>query len=380
MIVKTHITFVQRVAIASIAFVVTVVCLSASATAANAQFGPITFSGGDTFVSEEADQIGGGTVYYEAPTAEDDDGFVDVNCDYASPSVFDIGTTTVTCSATNADSYEEIYIDIEVTDTISPDLDISSTSFGTYEATSLGGAFVNFTLPQATDIADPDPVVECLPYTGSIFPLGVTIVSCSASDESGNVDLEDYTLTVVDTTAPVFNGSPTNVEVEANDATGGVVNYTPPTATDIVDGVRTSTCTPASGSRFALGTTNVTCSASDAAGNSTSTSFNVKVVPGVTGFAIANLKRSGKRKLAVALNVPVGGTITLTATGPKSVVLASKRITPSTTGPVKAKLTLSAKALKKITKKSFKLKLTATIKSQGGSSKTFTGSVKIRKS
>jgi hypothetical protein len=48
-------------------------------------------------------------------------------------------------------------------------------------------------------------------------------------------------------------------------------------ATDSVDGVRPVACTPSSGSTFALGTTPVTCSASDAHGNTTSGSFAIAV-------------------------------------------------------------------------------------------------------
>jgi hypothetical protein len=43
----------------------------------------------------------------------------------------------------------------------------------------------------------------------------------------------------------------------------------------LVDGALTPTCVPASGSSFALGTTLVTCSATDGAGNTASASFSV---------------------------------------------------------------------------------------------------------
>jgi hypothetical protein len=49
------------------------------------------------------------------------------------------------------------------------------------------------------------------------------------------------------------------------------------TATDNV-GVVSLTCSPASGSTFGLGTTTVTCTAMDVAGNTASASFNVTVI------------------------------------------------------------------------------------------------------
>ena len=61
-------------------------------------------------------------------------------------------------------------------------------------------------------------------------------------------------------------------------ASGATVTYTLSTATDNVDGTDAVSCTPASGSMFALGTTTVTCNAHDAAGNNaTPTTFKVIV-------------------------------------------------------------------------------------------------------
>ena len=57
---------------------------------------------------------------------------------------------------------------------------------------------------------------------------------------------------------------------------GAVVTYTA-SATDDVDGSVPVTCVPASGSTFEIGTTPVTCSAEDAAGNEASAGFDVHV-------------------------------------------------------------------------------------------------------
>ncbi|NOT30808.1 MAG: HYR domain-containing protein [Planctomycetes bacterium] len=47
------------------------------------------------------------------------------------------------------------------------------------------GEFVFFTVP-ATDCVDPSPAVVCVPPSGSFFPRGVTRVTCTATDASGN--------------------------------------------------------------------------------------------------------------------------------------------------------------------------------------------------
>lgn len=46
------------------------------------------------------------------------------------------------------------------------------------------GAIVTFSV-SATDDLDPDPLVECVPPSGSVFPRGITLVSCTATDDAG---------------------------------------------------------------------------------------------------------------------------------------------------------------------------------------------------
>ena len=67
----------------------------------------------------------------------------------------------------------------------------------------------------------------------------------------------------VDTTGPELQGMPSDIETTTTGAST-VVTWTDPTATDDVDPAPTVGCTPPSGSAFDLGTTTVTCTASDA--------------------------------------------------------------------------------------------------------------------
>ncbi len=69
---------------------------------------------------------------------------------------------------------------------------------------------------------------------------------------------------------------------------GAAVTWTAPTATDIVDAAPSVACLPASGSTFAVGSTTVTCTATDASGNTATGSFAVRVtyVPPVTASAV----------------------------------------------------------------------------------------------
>jgi Ca2+-binding RTX toxin-like protein len=98
-------------------------------------------------------------------------------------------------------------------------------------------------------------------------------VNCSATDAAGNTATGSFTITVVDTTAPVV-GILAPITAEATGPTGAIVNYFAPMAVDLVNPLSPAvSCLPASGSLFPMGTTTVTCSATDAAGNTgTSTS------------------------------------------------------------------------------------------------------------
>jgi len=69
------------------------------------------------------------------------------------------------------------------------------------EALSADGAEVDFA-PTASDIVDPNPVITCDPESGSVFPLGVTPVSVTATDIYGNTVTGTFNVTVADTTAP----------------------------------------------------------------------------------------------------------------------------------------------------------------------------------
>ena len=85
----------------------------------------------------------------------------------------------------------------------------------------------------------------------------------------------------VDTTPPVLT-VPADMTVPATGPTGAVVTFTA-TATDNVDGALTPVCVPASGSLFPVGLTTVSCTATDAAGNTGTASFMVTVSEQPTG-------------------------------------------------------------------------------------------------
>lgn len=60
---------------------------------------------------------------------------------------------------------------------------------------------VNYTLPSVTDNCSGTTTTNCTPTSGSLFPLGVTTVTCIATDASGNTNSCSFTVTVNPTPA-----------------------------------------------------------------------------------------------------------------------------------------------------------------------------------
>ncbi|NJD57044.1 MAG: HYR domain-containing protein [Nitrospirae bacterium] len=236
---------------------------------------PVIAAHGDE--TAEATGPSGAVVNYTSPATSDAvDGAGTATCLPASGGTFALGKTTVTCNATDAANNKAIATTfaVHVVDTTPPALSLPSPI--TAEATGPSGAAVSFTVT-AVDLVSGNVTVTCTPASGSTFALGTTTVKCNASDAAGNIANGSFTVTVVDTTPPTISSVPANITAEATGPSGAPVTYTNPTATDLVDGVVAVSCVPGSGSTFALGTTIVTCSASDTRGNTAAKSFTVKV-------------------------------------------------------------------------------------------------------
>lgn len=179
----------------------------------------------------------------------------------------------------------------------------------TVEATGPGGALVTYTATAGDNVAV--ATFGCTPASGATFPIGATTVTCTATDTSANTKTVTFLVTVVDRQPPAIT-VPSALSVQATGADGAPVSYDA-SASDAV-GVTSFACVPATGATFAVGTTTVTCSAADAAGNTASASFTVTVQappapgPGVVrstakiGVSRATIIR-GRRLLDVAATI-----------------------------------------------------------------------------
>ena len=152
----------------------------------------------------------------------------------------------------------------------------------------------------------------------------------SALASAGGTDAE--------TVAPTFGAAP-DVTAHTADATGTLVNYTLPTATDNEDPNPAVTCTPAAGTKFTVGSTVVTCTAKDANGNTSTKSFNVIVgldstvggnVPATLALTMGAPAQFGAFTPGIAKDYTASTTATVISTAGDATLSVAD---PSTTAP-----------------------------------------------
>ncbi len=161
-------------------------------------------------ITAEATSAAGAIVNYVASANDLVDGNVSVQCLPASGSTFALGSTTVRCTATDlhTNAAQSTFL-VVVRDTTPPVLSLPADI--TAEATSPAGAVVPYSV-SAADLVDGNVTPICAPASGSTFPLGGTLVQCTATDSHGNRKSGAFNVLVRDTTAPVI------VKLEASPA------------------------------------------------------------------------------------------------------------------------------------------------------------------
>ncbi len=143
-------------------------------------------------------------------------------------------------------------------------------------AAAPGACFSNVTFSVgATDNCGVSNVVS-VPPSGAAFPVGVTMVTNTATDIHGNTSVCTFTIRVVDDQPPAIT-CPSNIVVTA--ATGQCfsnVIFSVGAADNC--GISNVVSIPASGTAFLVGVTTVTNSATDIHGNSSTCVFTVTVI------------------------------------------------------------------------------------------------------
>jgi large repetitive protein len=203
------------------------------------------------------------------------DGRIAASCSPAMR-IFPIGRTKVTCSAKDsAGNVVSGSLVVVVSDDDAPRLNLPDSPLAVDATGSAGGKAT--WRASAVDNVDGAVDVSCDRTSGDLFAVGDTRVTCSARDRAGNVARDSFTVSVRDHNPPVVTVPSAPVVESADDGDGARVTFSA-TADDAVDGAVSVKCDPPSGSLFPLGDTRVSCTARDAAGNSSKTaSFIVSV-------------------------------------------------------------------------------------------------------
>jgi gliding motility-associated-like protein len=190
---------------------------------------------------------------------------------------FLIGTTVVTYTATDASSNSASYsFNVKVEDTTKPI--ISPLPDKSEQLTTSCDVAITWAEPTVTDNCSFR--VSSSHHSGDLFPLGTTIVTYTAIDGSQNTSTVSFNVVVTDQSAPVFaNCSSSIIEKDADPLTcKAKVDWTVPTATDnCIDPLRIVSPTFKPGDDFPIGTTTLTYSALDRAGNSANCELTIVV-------------------------------------------------------------------------------------------------------
>lgn len=174
-----------------------------------------------------------------------------------SGAVFPLGTTVVQVVATDAlGNKGECSFKVLVRDTRPPSLVLPGPVTNACEG--LTGAIVRFDV-RATDDVSPT-TVQCVPPSGSLFPIGTTQVQCVASDQAGNRTTNWFPVVVTgECTACIDLVCPTApIQLDAGES-GFAVAVWSATSTNRCGGESWVRSDPPSGSTFPVGRTRVTC-------------------------------------------------------------------------------------------------------------------------
>ena len=259
---------------------------------------------------------------WTAPTATDNCTTATVTTSHTSGLCFKVGVTTVTYTAKDVKgnaalcTFKVTVLNPCFNDTIKPTLyncpvNIVKTIADTAVA-------MTWRAPTALDNCG-TVAITTTNAIGSLFKIGTTTVTYTASDAKNNKNTCSFTVTINrtitacsnDTVKPILVNCPANITVSTTSTTA-LAQWTLPTATDNCSTPSVS-ATFATGSSFAIGTTAVVLTATDAAQNTATCRFNVTVIAKSTALVLDSTKcyaliaRSSKKALSIANSSTIAG-------------------------------------------------------------------------
>ena len=227
-------------------------------------------------VAEATGPNGAKVVYGDVSASDIVDGPMNPSCSQASDTVFPLGTTTVTCTATDAAGNKGTStFTVKVVDTTAPEVQAPANMVvGNTSAT--GASNVVYTGATADDLVSGEPAGHLHAGLRQHLPARhhhrhVHGDRCRRQHGHGDLHHRGAGPDQADRHRPGGHHR------RGDRCHGATVTYMGVTASDDVDGPLTATCSKASGTVFPLGTTTVTCSATDKAGNKGDNTFTVTV-------------------------------------------------------------------------------------------------------
>ncbi|CAE7305403.1 unnamed protein product [Symbiodinium sp. CCMP2592] len=214
-------------------------------------------------------------VSYPAPNPPTDNcpgGAMALTSGLGSGAAFPVGSTTETFTATDASgNTDSESFTVTVNDNEDP-VPVLPADIAVSSDPGVCGAVVTYPVDATDNCQGATIALTSGSGSGAVFSVGsATTETYTATDAAGNTASGSFTVTVNDNEHPALDVEDINVQSCSPTA----VTFSP-TATDNCQGV-TSACSPSSGSEFAVGETQVTCTAVDAAGSTTQESFVVLV-------------------------------------------------------------------------------------------------------
>ncbi|MFN6117066.1 MAG: HYR domain-containing protein, partial [Flavobacteriales bacterium] len=230
----------------------------------------------------------------------------------ASGSTFPIGTTTVTHQVTEAAGLTaSCSFTVTVVDAQAPA--ISCPANINVNAGAACTATASWLTPGMTDNCPGAIMTQTAgPVSGSIFPLGTTVITYTATDAAGNVSTCSFNVNIIDATAPIVVNCPSNIALNSGASCSVPASWSAPSVTDNCAGASIAqTAGPASGSSFPIGITTIVYTATDAGGNTSTCSFTVTVtdnlVPSISCPADISVNNTvGTCGAVVTYTTPVG--------------------------------------------------------------------------
>jgi 4-hydroxy-3-methylbut-2-enyl diphosphate reductase IspH len=219
-------------------------------------------------ITIEATSIDSNIVALGNATAEDVTGISTITNN--SPGAFPFGTTVVTWTATdkigNSVSAEQT---VTVVDTTSPQIRAPNDIL--LEATDPDANIVDLDLPWVYDIIGVESYANDAPDS---FPIGMTTVTWTGVDTSGNIATDTQVVTISDTTSPTLT-PPSDLIIEATTSSGMPIVIGEAVVSDII-GI--DSLTNNAPDLFYLGDTIITWTATDMHGNTVSAEQIISII------------------------------------------------------------------------------------------------------